>query len=168
MKFLNNNKGFTLIELMIVVAIIAILANLSLPHYYSLTKKADAARVIGDLHSIHTALSTYYAAEGEYPVDHMPGEKPAELSPYLMDDFSFVQAELNVQYDWENWSGKASDSWRVNPTWSQTNTIYGVSITTEDMALVNTIQGMLGEENFHYTLGQNYTYVIEPGIVEEG
>ena len=158
MIYLRNEKGFSLIELMIVVAIIGILANLAYPHYYRLIKKADAARVIGDLHSIHIAVSTHYTAEGVYPDDYYPGGKPKELEPYLAENFSFdLTPELDVKYDWENWSGKNG-----NPIWPHTDTIYGVSVTTRDMALVNTIQGMLGDSNFHYTLGRNYTYIIEP------
>ena len=155
---LNNEKGFSLIELMMVVAIIGILANLAFPHYYQLIKKADAAKVIGDLHSIHIAANTYYAENNNYPSDSYPGGKPDELEPYLFDQFSFdLRPELDVRYDWENWSGLNG-----NPSWSHTDTIYGISVTTDDMALVNTIMGMLGEDNFHYTLGHNYTYIIQP------
>jgi type IV pilus assembly protein PilA len=54
----TNQKGFTLIELMIVVAIIGILASVALPAYNSYTARAKLSEVI-------TAMSVYKAAASE-------------------------------------------------------------------------------------------------------
>ena len=54
----NVQKGFTLIELMIVVAIIGILAAVALPAYQDYTAKAKWASNISDVEGIKTAIRT--------------------------------------------------------------------------------------------------------------
>tara|TARA_Y100001001_G_scaffold163168_2_gene191511 strand:- start:684 stop:1130 length:447 start_codon:yes stop_codon:yes gene_type:complete len=55
-------KGFTLIELMIVVAIIGILAAVALPAYQDYTKRSKMAEVIGFMASAKTAVAETYAS----------------------------------------------------------------------------------------------------------
>ena len=64
---MKNQKGFTLIELMIVVAIIAILAAIALPAYSDYTKKAKVSEVILAASAVRTAVSEYAAGNGALP-----------------------------------------------------------------------------------------------------
>ena len=64
----KNRKGFTLIELMIVVAIIGILAAIAIPKFASLIRKSSEGASKGNLGSVRSALSIYYGdLEGQYP-----------------------------------------------------------------------------------------------------
>ncbi|MGS1080347.1 pilin [Pseudoxanthomonas beigongshangi] len=63
----KNMQGFTLIELMIVVAIIAILAAIALPAYSDYTKKAKVSEVILAASAARTAVSEYAAGTGSLP-----------------------------------------------------------------------------------------------------
>jgi len=60
------NKAFTLIELMIVVAIIAFLSAIAIPQYFTYQAKARQSEVSIILASLHTAQQAYFAEHGEY------------------------------------------------------------------------------------------------------
>jgi len=60
--------GFTLIELMIVVAIIGILAAIAIPKFADLIRKSNEGQTKGNLGSVRSALSIYYGdQEGIFP-----------------------------------------------------------------------------------------------------
>ena len=61
-----KKNGFSLIELMIVVAIIAVLATMALPRYSSYFTKARQAEVAMILASLHTAEQVHHAEHGSY------------------------------------------------------------------------------------------------------
>ncbi|HJO22533.1 MAG TPA: prepilin-type N-terminal cleavage/methylation domain-containing protein, partial [Myxococcota bacterium] len=67
MKKLNARRGgFTLIELMIVVAIIGILAAIAIPNFLRFQLKAKSSEGKTNLAAIRTAEESYYAEYGYY------------------------------------------------------------------------------------------------------
>ena len=63
----NQRKGFTLIEILIVVAIIAILASVVLVGLGPTQQAGRDARRISDLHEVQNGLELYYNKCGYYP-----------------------------------------------------------------------------------------------------
>jgi len=59
-------RGFSLIELMIVVAIIALLASLAIPNFMRFLAKAKRSEAYMNLSSIYTAQKAYWAEHGKY------------------------------------------------------------------------------------------------------
>lgn len=57
----NNSKGFTLIELMIVIAIIGILAAIAIPNFINYRNKAYCSKVETDAQNIVAAMASYFA-----------------------------------------------------------------------------------------------------------
>lgn len=64
---MTQPQGFTLVELMIVIAIISILAAIIFPAYQEYVARAKVTAAINKLAEIKTKLSEYGAVEGSYP-----------------------------------------------------------------------------------------------------
>ena len=78
----NVKKGFTLIELMIVVAIIGILAAIAIPKFADLINKSKEGATKGSLSSVRSAIQVYYGDnEGWFPTDTL--ECLTSASKYL-------------------------------------------------------------------------------------
>jgi prepilin-type N-terminal cleavage/methylation domain-containing protein len=58
-KFASKRRGFTLVEIMIVVAIIALLAAIAVPGFLRARKRSQASRILNDLRMIDSALDQY-------------------------------------------------------------------------------------------------------------
>jgi prepilin-type N-terminal cleavage/methylation domain-containing protein len=55
----SSRKGFTLVEIMIVVAIIALLAAIAVPGFLRARKRSQASRILNDLRMIDSAVDQY-------------------------------------------------------------------------------------------------------------
>jgi type II secretion system protein G len=95
----RNESGFTLVELMVVVAIMGILAAVAIPKYVSMTNKSKEGATKGSLAAIRSALSIYYGDnEQEFPTDnlacltimekYMPSLPPAKIPPNHDDAYN--------------------------------------------------------------------------------
>ncbi len=68
MKPAMPRHAFTLIELLIVVAIIAILAAIAIPNFLEAQKRSKVARAVADMRNVSIALESYVVDSNHYPV----------------------------------------------------------------------------------------------------
>lgn len=89
-NIIRDENGFTLIEMMIVVAIIAILTAVAIPKFNESLALTNTTRVQADLQSLDTAIAMYRLQNGKLPNDL------SDLDDYI--DIASVQAPSGDVY----------------------------------------------------------------------
>jgi len=94
--------GFTLTELMIVVAIVGLLAAIAIPSFARARERALNVRFAADLQVTKSAFTEYSLDHGKYPPDTTPGMVPQGMADYLRRVEWTKLNTLGGQWDWDN------------------------------------------------------------------
>lgn len=76
----KNKGGFTLTELVVVIAILSVLAGVAIPRFINSDMAARGSKILADMNACESAVNIYYVKNGNFPDD-----SEAIVSYYLAD-----------------------------------------------------------------------------------
>ena len=119
---MRMRRAFSIIELLITMALIGLLTRIAVPRYSEMKRRAIAAAILGDVHAIRIAALTHYTEHGAFPPDAGVGQLPAQLTENLPTGFSFDR--IDYDYDWHVWTATNSSG--------NIETLVGISVLVTD------------------------------------
>lgn len=145
-----RRKGFTLVELLVVIIVLSVLAGIAVMKYIDMRNAALAAQMAQEVRAIQIAAFNYYADQEVWPADAPKSAVPIGLGPLLPGQLAGSFDRGHYQLDFENFGGGG-----VNP-----DMIVGVVITTDDAKLFAKFVRYLGTQSPFFVAGSRITYLI--------
>lgn len=148
--------GFTLVEVLTVVIVIGILSGMAVPIYRDVTVRADAARVIADVHTIQLAVADYLVDEKVHPTSGTIGVMPPQLADRLPTDFPFAWGA--VRYRYRRWAIPGTGTWYKRQ--ASGLPVVGVEVYTDSPSLLRHVEALAMGRGTMVTAG-SVTIVLE-------
>ena len=139
----RGRRGFTLVELMLVVVIVSILAGLAIPNYRVVVIRARATDVLGRIRVVELGVHSYLGENNAWPSEAAVAVVPPGLVSFLPENFTFASEDFDL--DWENGGG-----------------LIGVAVVTDNDLLGQAILNVAGPGSW-FVSGNRYVFVLEQG-----
>ncbi len=142
-RTVEDRRGVTLVELLVVVLIVSVLAAIAQPQLAAVITKARAADAISDMQVVRVAIYNYQSDQQAWPSDVSRGIIPPGLDVYLPAGFDLTMEDYTLDYDY----------------WGGSPFLVGVTLITSDSTLGRTALEMLASPK--WSSEDKYTWVIE-------
>lgn len=152
-----KRKGFTLVELLVVIIVLGLLSGIAVMKYIDLRNAALAAQMAQEVRAIQIAAFNYYADQEVWPASAGTGAVPAGLGPLLPGQLAGSFDRQNYEFTFENFGGGDGGD---GGDGGSTDMIVGVTITTDDEKLFNKFVRYLGNNSPFFVSGSKITYLI--------
>ena len=151
---MRRHQGFTLIEIMIVVAIIALIAAIALPSFLRARQQAQNAKFVNDLRIATGAFEMYFMENNGYPPDVNRGIVPPGMALYFGPKLDFTRpTPLGGNWDWD------SNVFSFDAGVSVVGSTKSVEQFVEIDRKID--DGDLNKGHFQNTAGGRYTDILE-------
>jgi prepilin-type N-terminal cleavage/methylation domain-containing protein len=154
MRRSRADRGFTLLELVIALTVVAILMGVAIPAYFTFLTNTRAAQAVADLQAVRAAVFLYYGDMGRWPNEAAAGFVPTGVGPNLPKNFVFSNRYYQLDYD--NWI----PLYRQGRAPNGTTTAVGISIVSRDPLLLLRIQRLIRDAKFSKISRTKYTLEI--------
>ena len=95
------NRGFTLVEIMVVVLIISILASVTVPSVQRVQRRAKTTAIVNDFRTFAAAFDVYAQEKGTWPAETAAGVVPPVMSQRFKTTAWQRKTPMGGQYNWE-------------------------------------------------------------------
>jgi prepilin-type N-terminal cleavage/methylation domain-containing protein len=153
MRISPSRRGYTFIEILIVMIIVGLLVKIAFPRYHELKLQAVAGKAAADYNALKLASYAYHTEFQTWPAEVAAGIVPPELVHDLPEGFNFNRGEYIL--DWQNWQLPNG-----LPQFPGLNMLMAVTINTTDSLLAATILNKMGSRILHFNSGNSTTFVI--------
>ena len=161
-----GRRGFTLVEIMVVVAIISVLATISVPALRRVQRKTKVTAIVNDFRVFGAAFETYAQETGTWPAEVAAGVFPVEMSQRINSTMWMRKTPMGGKYNWErnqfNLFGTYQAAIAISavpgaPLPLDVNMLYDLEHAIDSPTTVDWANG-----SFHLGTGIVPLYVIQP------
>ena len=147
---MRRRRGFTLIEILVVMIVLSILSGLAVLKYIDLKHRALSASATADLQAVRLAAYSAWYEHGVWPDEVGAGQVPAGLAPYLPGGTKLSQSRVYSGLEkMKPPGGGPSGAMQL-----------GVVVSSSNPRLMKALQNSLGNKGPFFVLGGNLTFVI--------
>lgn len=146
---MKTRRGFSFVELLVVLTVLGLLVRIGLPRYNQLRKQAQSRAAVADVRVVRDAVLNYRQDKGAWPTETGSGQVPPGLAGYLPQGFDFDRSAYVLDYEF----------WPGGP--DPTGGTIALAIDTSDNELAWQLRKLGASGLPHFVSGNKITFIYD-------